>query len=34
VIATHGHTGLLRFALGSVADRVVRGASCPVLLVP
>jgi len=34
VIATHGRTGLLRFALGSVADRVIRGASCPVLLIP
>lgn len=34
VIATHGRTGVVRFALGSVADRVIRGASCPVLLIP
>jgi nucleotide-binding universal stress UspA family protein len=30
VIPTHGRTGLKRFLLGSVAERVVRGASCPV----
>jgi len=33
VIATHGHTGLHRFILGSVTERVVRTASCPVLTV-
>ncbi len=33
VIATHGRTGLQRLALGSVAERVVREASCPVLVV-
>ena len=33
VIATHGHGGLRRLALGSVADKVVRGASVPVLLI-
>lgn len=31
VIATHGRTGLSRFFLGSVTERVVRGAECPVL---
>lgn len=33
VMATHGRTGLVRFALGSVADRLVREGSVPVLLV-
>jgi nucleotide-binding universal stress UspA family protein len=32
VMTTHGWTGLARFALGSVADRVVRGGAAPVLL--
>ena len=32
VMTTHGRTGLSRFALGSVADRVVRGGRVPVLL--
>jgi nucleotide-binding universal stress UspA family protein len=33
VIATHGETGWRRFAFGSVAEKVVRLASCPVLTV-
>ena len=33
VIATHGHTGAKRVLLGSTAERVVRHASCPVLIV-
>lgn len=33
VMSTHGRTGLARFALGSVADRLVREGSAPVLLV-
>lgn len=33
VIATHGHTGLKRVMLGSTAERVVRHAPCPVLVV-
>jgi nucleotide-binding universal stress UspA family protein len=33
VMATHGHTGLTRLALGSVAERMVREGTCPVLLV-
>ena len=32
VMTTHGRTGLARFALGSVADRVVRAGAAPVLL--
>ncbi len=32
VIPSHGHTGLSRFLLGSVAERVVRFAPCPVLV--
>jgi nucleotide-binding universal stress UspA family protein len=31
VIATHGRTGLSHVLLGSVAERIVREASCPVL---
>ena len=33
VIATHGFTGLTHVLLGSTAERVVRHASCPVLVV-
>ena len=33
VICTRGHSGLSRWLIGSVADRVVRGAGVPVLLV-
>lgn len=32
VIPSHGRTGLNRFLLGSVAERVVRFAHCPVLV--
>jgi nucleotide-binding universal stress UspA family protein len=31
VMATHGRTGAKRVLLGSVAEKVVRGAQCPVL---
>jgi len=34
VMGTHGRGGLGRVMLGSVADRVVRTAPCPVLAVP
>lgn len=34
VIATHGLTGWRRFIFGSVAERVVRFAECPVLTIP
>jgi len=33
VVGTHGRSGLDRLILGSVAERVVRLASCPVLVV-
>ena len=33
VMATHGRSGLNRFLLGSVAEKVLRGSSNPVLLV-
>ena len=33
VLGTHGHTGLKHAVLGSVAERVVRHATCPVLTV-
>lgn len=33
VMSTRGHSGWSRWLLGSVADRVVRGATVPVLLV-
>ncbi|KAK45582.1 universal stress protein UspA [Caballeronia jiangsuensis] len=34
VMGTHGRRGWRRIALGSVAERLVRLAPCPVLLVP
>jgi nucleotide-binding universal stress UspA family protein len=34
VIATHGWTGWRRLVFGSVAEKVVRFAKCPVLTVP
>ena len=33
VITTHGHTGLKHVFMGSTAERVVRHAPCPVLVV-
>ncbi len=33
IMGTHGHTGLAHVLLGSVAERVVRRAPCPVLTV-
>ena len=33
VVGSHGRTGLTRMLLGSVAERVVRLAHCPVLVV-
>ncbi len=33
VLGTHGRTGLAHFFLGSVAERVIRGAPCPVVTV-
>jgi K+-sensing histidine kinase KdpD len=34
VVGTHGRSGVTRALLGSVAERVVRTAPCPVLTVP
>lgn len=34
VMGTHGRTGLVRTVIGSVADRVLRHSSIPVVLVP
>lgn len=33
VMSTHGRTGLARWVYGSVADKVLRDAPCPVLLI-
>ena len=32
VMSTHGRGGVARLVMGSVADKVLRGASCPVLM--
>jgi len=34
VMSSHGRTGLSRMLIGSVTDRLVRAAKCPVLVVP
>jgi nucleotide-binding universal stress UspA family protein len=34
VIGTHGRTGVARFVIGSVAERLVRLSTVPVLVVP
>lgn len=34
VIGTHGRTGFERLVLGSVAERVLRKATCPVMTIP
>lgn len=34
VMATHGRTGMDHFMLGSVAEKVIARARCPVLIVP
>jgi nucleotide-binding universal stress UspA family protein len=33
VMSTHGRSGVSRWVLGSVADKVLRSASCPILLI-
>jgi nucleotide-binding universal stress UspA family protein len=33
VISTHGRSGIARWRRGAVADKVIRGADCPVLVV-
>lgn len=32
-MSTHGRSGVSRWVMGSVADKVLRGASCPILLI-
>lgn len=34
VLSAQGHTGIARLILGSVAERVIRQAPCPVTVVP
>ena len=34
VMSSHGRTGLSRMLIGSVTDRLLRAAKCPVLVVP
>ena len=34
VMSTHGRTGVDHFIIGSVAERVVARAHCPVLIIP
>jgi nucleotide-binding universal stress UspA family protein len=34
VLGTHGHSRLARWVLGSVADKVIRGATIPVMVCP
>lgn len=34
VIATHGRTGISHALIGSVAERVIREAPCPTLVIP
>lgn len=34
VMGTHGRRGFERLVLGSVAERVLRSAACPVLMIP
>jgi nucleotide-binding universal stress UspA family protein len=33
VMGTHGRTGFKRFLMGSVAEKVLRGSKCPVIVV-
>lgn len=34
IITTHGHSGVSRWLLGSVAEKLVRQAACPVMVCP
>lgn len=34
VLSSHGRSGLSRMLIGSVTDKLLRAASCPVLVVP
>ncbi len=33
VIASHGKTGILKYLIGSVTDKIVRAAECPVMVI-
>jgi len=33
-MSSHGGSGLSRMLIGSVTDRLLRGATCPVLVLP
>ncbi len=33
MMATHGRSGISRWAMGSVADKVIRGVTCPICLI-
>ncbi len=33
IMSTHGRSGIQRWALGSVADKVIRGSTAPVLII-
>jgi len=34
ILSTHSRTGFLRSVLGSVADKVIQNARCPILVIP
>ena len=34
VMSSHGRSGLSRMLIGSVTDRLLRAAKCPVMVVP
>ncbi|MEE9415152.1 MAG: universal stress protein [Acidimicrobiales bacterium] len=34
VIASHGHSGMTRWLLGSIAEKIARSATVPVVIVP
>jgi len=33
IMSTHGRTGISKWAFGSIAEKVLRGADCPILLI-
>ncbi|MBN1382505.1 MAG: universal stress protein [Deltaproteobacteria bacterium] len=33
ILATHGHSGVTKFLLGSVANKIVQSSQCPVFLI-
>ncbi len=34
IVPSHGHHGMKRFMLGSIAEKIIRHAKCPVLVLP